>query len=153
MSNSSSSVRKFKLDKMAELKRVRKQEVATEESPARGRCSFFSIPPPKLDKIYQQIATTQKKSKEEVAKEKEETLADELCNAYRFVVNYGVFEANFEWLPNEVREIESARLELAIEFKFRFFSSYYLIASMCTAACNFVYTFSIFSFSFTFFNS
>jgi hypothetical protein len=114
MSNLNSSVRKFKLDKMAELKRVRKEEVLSEELPTRARCSFFSIPPPKLDKIYQQILTIQKKSKEEVEKEKEETLADELCNAYRFVVNYGVFESNFEWLPNEVREIESARLELAI---------------------------------------
>lgn len=94
----SEQVRKFKLDKMAELKRKEKKD---DEERVRGnRCSFFSIPPPKLDNIYKQIATVQKKDKEEELKD---NLANELCNAYRFVVNYGVFESNFEWLPNEVR--------------------------------------------------
>lgn len=31
-----------------------------------------------------------------------EAYSDELCNSYKFVVNYGVFEQNFEWLPIEV---------------------------------------------------
>lgn len=107
MSNLNGEVRKFKLDKMSELKRVKKDEIVAEQTPPRGRCSFFSIPPPKLNNIYKQITTIQKKSKEEILIEKKkESLADELCNAYRFVVNYGVFEANFEWLPNEVSKIK-----------------------------------------------
>jgi hypothetical protein len=137
------------------LKRVKKNEVATEQAPARGRCSFFSIPPPKLDNIYKQITTIQKKSKEEEQKEKEESLNDELCNAYRFVVNYGVFEANFEWLPNEVSTIEgeitlNLRLKLILDLFF-FFITQSPMCAISLTACNFVY-FSIFSSSFTFFN-
>jgi hypothetical protein len=95
-------IRKFKLDKMAELKRKNVKEQSQER--VRGRSSFFSIPPPKLDNIYRQITTVQKFSKEELDEQKKkEDLATQLCNAYRFVVNYGVFEANFEWMPNEVK--------------------------------------------------
>lgn len=98
-SSGEQSIRKFKLDKMAELKTKEKKVERV-----RGRSSFFSIPPPKLDNIYRQIFTEQKFTKEEVEEQKKkDDLATELCNAYRFIVNYGVFESNFEWLPNEVR--------------------------------------------------
>lgn len=98
VSSGEQSVRKFKLDKMAALK---PKEQSVER--VRGRSSFFSIPPPKLDNIYRQIITVQKFNKEEEEEQKKrDDLASQLCNAFRFVVNYGVFEANFEWLPNEV---------------------------------------------------
>lgn len=100
MSESSSEhlFRQFKLDKMAALR-----PKGQNEERVRGRSSFFSIPTPKLDKIYQQIFTASVPTKEqEEEQKKSEKLNAQLCNSYRMVVNYGVFECNFEWLPNEV---------------------------------------------------
>lgn len=94
-------IKQFKLDKMEEL---RNSEKIVHEK--KERCSFFSIPPPSLENIYRQITTTQKKNMDEEKKVKEgltTQMCNAMCNGYRFVVNYGVFEANFEWLPNEVK--------------------------------------------------
>lgn len=65
-----------------------------------GRPSLTSIPPVDLSLIL-----TQKKKvsdKNEIVVNESESLCDVLCNSYKFVVNYGVFEQNFEWLPMEV---------------------------------------------------
>lgn len=119
MSRSRSAVSKkqFKLDKMVELRSSDNNDHEKKE-----RCSFFSIPPPSLENIYKQITTTQKKTIEEEKKVKEgltTQMCNSMCNGYRFVVNYGVFEANFEWLPNEVKFMKErkARLELSISFE------------------------------------
>jgi len=95
---------------------VKKQEVPkaspkeeSDKTPGRGRSSINSIPMPTLQDVY---TTTLMKAEAEleasVKKEepiKEASLNDELCNAFRFVVNYGVFEPNFEWLPHEVTSL------------------------------------------------
>ena len=116
MSSSSGahSIKQFKLDKMEELKKSEKMEQKKKE-----RCSFFSIPPPSLQNIYRQITTTQKKNMDLEKKVKEgitTEICNSMCNAYRFVVNYGVFESNFEWLPNEVKFMK-AFFKLSITFE------------------------------------
>lgn len=79
------------------------------ESPQRlrvvGRSSISSIPPPDPALIYTLKRESDTKSDGSASK-KSETLSDALCNSYKFVVNYGVFEANFEWLPCEVNIAE-----------------------------------------------
>lgn len=116
MSSSSGahSIKQFKLDKMEELKNSEKIDQKKKE-----RCSFFSIPPPSLQNIYRQITTTQRKTMDLEKKVKEgitTQMCNAMCNSYRFVVNYGVFESNFEWLPNEVKFMK-APLELSISFE------------------------------------
>lgn len=69
-----------------------------------GRSSLSSIPPINLSNIFnykpeQKIVEVTQKS---------ETLCDALCNSYKFVVNYGVFEPNFEWMPCEVKKKEDS---------------------------------------------
>lgn len=109
---------------------AKKQEVPkaptkeeSDKTPGRGRSSINSIPMPTLQDVY---TTTLMKAEAEleasVKKEepiKETKLNDELCNAFRFVVNYGVFEPNFEWLPHEVTSLILKfflKLELLIDF-------------------------------------
>lgn len=115
------SKKQFKLDKMEVLRSSDNNNHEKKE-----RCSFFSIPPPSLENIYKQITTTQKKTMEEEKKVKEgltTQMCNSMCNSYRFVVNYGVFEANFEWLPNEVKFMKAkkkaskARLQLSFSFE------------------------------------
>lgn len=80
-----------------------------ENAPGRGRSSLNSIPLPSLQDVYTTTllkaeAAIEASIKKEEPKE-EVVLCNELCNAYRFVVNYGVFEPNFEWLPHEVTSL------------------------------------------------
>lgn len=67
------------------------------------RSSINSIPLPDLQQIAK-FAKARRGSKEKVEQiiDERELLRGELCSAYKFVVNYGVFEQNFEWLPQEV---------------------------------------------------
>lgn len=67
-----------------------------------GRTSLSSIPPINPSIIYNQRREVQEKSENEI---ESESLGDKLCNSYKFVVNYGVFEPNFEWLPEEVAKL------------------------------------------------
>jgi hypothetical protein len=62
------------------------------------RSSISAIPPPDLSVVmkYKPVVPEVPQLPEE------ENLIDTLCSSYKFVVNYGVFEANFEWLPCEV---------------------------------------------------
>lgn len=85
------------------------KKVDTEASPnehrIKGRSSLNSIPLPKMEQIYTAALTrpeSPKDDKKDPIKTECEQLRNELCSAYKFVVNYGVFEPNFEWLPNEV---------------------------------------------------
>lgn len=74
----------------------------TNKDPSK-RSSIGSIPLPDL-KLIAKLLEERRNSKESVmpiVDEKME-LNGEMCNAYKFVVNYGVFEQNFEWLPQEV---------------------------------------------------
>lgn len=69
-----------------------------------GRSSIATIPLP--EKIIIPIPKREFTSIEPIRdKSEEERLREEMCNSYRFLVNYGVFESNFEWLPFEVRTI------------------------------------------------
>lgn len=80
----------------------------TDNAPGRGRSSLNSIPLPSLKDVYTTTLLKAEAAIEASIKEepKEEVvLRNELCNAYRFVVNYGVFEPNFEWLPHEVTSL------------------------------------------------
>lgn len=88
---------KLKLDTMKPLE-------SDESSPRRrvtGRSSISSIPPPNPATLYVPKCATEKK-KDEKPTPASESLCDVLCNSYKFVVNYGIFEPNFEWLPCEV---------------------------------------------------
>lgn len=93
---------------MKEILKVSKDESAeqvSEKNHGKGRSSINSIPPPKIENLF---TTSLKigavaKSEDEKVPEESENIRNELCNAYRFVVNYGVFEPNFEWLPHEVK--------------------------------------------------
>ena len=85
------------------------QKEESDRNPGRDRSSFSSIPMPSLQDVYTTTllkaeAALEASIKKEEPKE-EVTLRDELCNAYKFVVNYGVFEPNFEWLPHEVTSL------------------------------------------------
>jgi hypothetical protein len=65
-----------------------------------GRSSLGAIPPADLSMIFKPKPAVLKEP--EAPKKEIESLGDILCNSYKFVVNYGVFEPNFEWLPCEV---------------------------------------------------
>jgi FMN-dependent NADH-azoreductase len=88
-------MKKEKLEKKSEEKKV--------EEPVK-RTSINSIPLPDINQILKQkFEPKEEESKEEIKKVDEKTeLCGELCSSYKFVVNYGVFEQNFEWLPQEV---------------------------------------------------
>lgn len=73
-----------------------------------GRSKLNSIPAMSIANIFN-IKAEDKKKREELAVKQSEKLCDELCNSYKFVVNYGVFEANFEWLPLEVNRKRNFR--------------------------------------------
>jgi hypothetical protein len=82
----------------------------SDKTPGRGRSSINSIPMPTLQDVYTTTllkaeAELEAINKKEEEPKKEANLSDELCNAFRFVVNYGVFEPNFEWLPHEVTSL------------------------------------------------
>lgn len=72
-----------------------------------GRSSLSSIPPADLKTIFAPKKPVEQKIAENPPKESE-VLCDALCNSYKFVVNYGVFEPNFEWMPCEVFELTPA---------------------------------------------
>jgi hypothetical protein len=67
-----------------------------------GRSSVGAIPPPDPSVMYNPKPVV-KKEIPVVATKESEKLCKLLCDGYKFVVNYGVFEPNFEWLPSEVR--------------------------------------------------
>lgn len=77
------------------------------------RSSISSIPLPDLKQIAK-FAKERRGSKENLEPiqpiDEREMLRGELCSAYKFVVNYGVFEQNFEWLPEEV-SIQTSSLD------------------------------------------
>ena len=86
------------------LKALRAQdhEQAERRRPASAlKPSIAAIPPPDPTVIFQ----SKVEKKVEVIEPVKETekLCAELCNSYKFVVNNGVYEPNFEWLPCEVR--------------------------------------------------
>lgn len=88
---------RFKLEVMLPL------EVCEKNLPKKhGRTSLSSIPPINPSIIYNQKREVQEKTENEI---ESESLGDKLCNSYKFVVNYGVFEPNFEWLPEEVTKL------------------------------------------------
>lgn len=71
------------------------------ENPVK-RSSIESIPLPDINQLLKQ-----KKEPIEVVESVEKVddiaeLREELCSSYKFVVNYGIFEQNFEWMPQEV---------------------------------------------------
>lgn len=70
------------------------------------RSSLSSIPPANLANIFakklQEVKKCEVEAEVEVEPGENETLRNNMCNGYKFVVNYGVFEPNFEWLPCEV---------------------------------------------------
>ena len=76
----------------------------SEEKPQKkrsaGRPSLTSIPSVDLSALLAQRKKTPEKV--EIVADESEDLRNVLCNSYKFVVNYGVFEQNFEWLPMEV---------------------------------------------------
>lgn len=77
-----------------------------QEKPRRraiGRTSIAAIPPPDPTVPFVR-KTEEKKEDEKIVVNENEKLCSELCSSYKFVVNNGVFEQNFEWLPCEVRE-------------------------------------------------
>lgn len=79
---------------------------ATKPVPNRSiRSSLSAIPAPNLATILAKKLEEVKKCEDEVEVEvgENETLRNLMCNGYKFVVNYGVFEPNFEWLPCEVK--------------------------------------------------
>lgn len=91
---------RFKLDFMMPLVKVETKS-SEKQVPAEKKCrsSITSIPAVDPKKILSKL--NEKKAPE--PEEKNESLCDSLCNSYKFVVNYGVFEPNFEWLPCEVK--------------------------------------------------
>lgn len=88
---------KFKLESMMPLQNSGTE--STKKRQTKGRSSIAAIPPPDPKIIF----TKKEGKKKEEPEVKTETLNDELCNSFKFVVNYGVFESNFEWLPCEVK--------------------------------------------------
>lgn len=67
-----------------------------------GRSALSSIPPPDPKNMFAPKKQVEQKIAEDPPEESE-ALCDVLCNSYKFVVNYGVFEPNFEWMPCEVK--------------------------------------------------
>lgn len=63
----------------------------------KGRSSLSSIPLPKIVNLYAIVnKSIDKKDDDDKVTKESENLCDQLCNGFRFVVNYGVFEPNFE---------------------------------------------------------
>jgi hypothetical protein len=91
---------RFKLDKMEDLRVTDKSE----HSKGSGRTSLISIPPPRIHALnpFNKSDEVKKEKSGENVLNKSDNLCDLLCNSYKFVVNYGRFEPNFEWLPHEV---------------------------------------------------
>lgn len=94
----------------------------SEKIHGKGRSSINSIPPPKIEAMYVAALSrpddtsvdNNNNKKDDEGNGECEKLRNELCSAYRFVVNYGVFEPNFEWLPHEVTSF-SHDIELKLE--------------------------------------
>lgn len=91
--------KQFKLEKMKPLENIETE--SSKKLRAKGRSSIKAIPAPDPKIIYKKKEI--KKKEPEIV---DETLSDVLCNSYKFVVNYGVFESNFEWLPCEVKTLK-----------------------------------------------
>jgi outer membrane phospholipase A len=95
--SSSEQSNRFKLDFMMPLKKA-ETKGSEKQVVKKGRSSITAIPTPDPKNIFNKIPEKINTEPEE----KSENLSDSLCNSYKFVVNYGVFEPNFEWLPCEV---------------------------------------------------
>lgn len=93
--------------KKEEVAKVQPKE-ENEKIHGRGRSSINAIPLPTIEAIYTaaivkaESAPVIDNKKKNESKSECEILRNELCSAYKFVVNYGVFEPNYEWLPHEV---------------------------------------------------
>ena len=87
----------FKLDFMMPLQKTETKNL--EKRPIKKRSSIAAIPAPDLKLI---LSKPIEKKKEE-PEDKSENLCSSLCSSFKFVVNYGIFEQNFEWLPCEVK--------------------------------------------------
>jgi hypothetical protein len=87
---------RFKLGEMMCLETSEKSE----KSRKSGRSSINAIPPPDPAIIFSPKPVV--KAQEATVTNESENLCDSLCNSFKFVVNYGVFEPNFEWMPCEV---------------------------------------------------
>lgn len=96
---------RFKLESMVNLERT-EEDASAKKSRAAGRSSLSSIPPPDPAIIFNQKAAAKVKKEppppEPETPPKVKSLCDILCSAPKLVVNYGVFEPNFEWMPFEV---------------------------------------------------
>lgn len=98
----SEQANRFKLKEMQILER-KEEEAAAKKSRGAGRRSLSSIPAPDPSIIFNQKAAAKvKKTPPPPEPPKVKSLCDILCNAPKLVVNYGVFEPNFEWMPFEV---------------------------------------------------
>lgn len=101
----SEQANRFKLEAMQTLER-KEGEASAKKSRVAGRSSLSSIPAPDPSIIFNQKAAAKAKKTapppESVTPPKVISLCDILCNAPKLVVNYGVFEPNFEWMPFEV---------------------------------------------------
>lgn len=101
-SSSEQQSNRFKLAVMKPLESAPTEKPQQRKTSA-GRTSLNAIPTvdPATINAPKPEVKPQTKDKGEVPTEVE-AVGDELCNSYKFVVNYGVFEQNFEWLPIEV---------------------------------------------------
>lgn len=100
----SEQANRFKLEAMQTLER-KEGEASAKKSRVAGRSSLSAIPAPDPSIIFNQKAAAKVKKTpppESVTPPKVLSLCDILCNAPKLVVNYGVFEPNFEWMPFEV---------------------------------------------------
>lgn len=77
-----------------------KIEESSQKKRVTGRPSLTSIPTVDLSTLLNPKKKVPEKT--EIVVNESEILRNELCNSYKFVANYGVFEQNFEWLPMEV---------------------------------------------------
>jgi hypothetical protein len=85
-------------------KEVQKAIKKEESERVKGRSSLNAIPPPKIEQIFA-VVPAKTEEKVETVVNKDEHLRNELCSAYKFLVNYAFFEPNFEWLPMEVTSV------------------------------------------------
>ena len=88
---------RFELDFMMPLQKAETNNL--EKRPKKGRSSIAAIPAPDPKLVYKKPI----EKKIEVPEEESENLCSSLCDSFKFVVNYGIFEQNFEWLPCEVK--------------------------------------------------
>ncbi|CRK86973.1 CLUMA_CG000786, isoform A [Clunio marinus] len=84
------------------MKSAESDENSSQRVRKTGRSSISSIPPPNPVIVRSSKENSAKNKALEEATKKSENLCDVLCNSYKFVVNYGVFESNFEWMPCEI---------------------------------------------------